>query len=250
MKNIIFPVLISLTLGTSSMLYADGVKWSYSGETGSEHWADLSPDYATCGNGKNQSPINIDSHTALVAQNRSIKFNYGHITPDKITNTGNFIQVDVGAGANIDVDGNRFELKHLNIHMPSENTYNNEHFAMEIQFVHENKDKELVYLSMMGDLSQANRTLNKLLAQMPTQAGESKALAANSLRNVEMKKRIGKYYRYNGSMTTPPCTEGVRWFILKQALTLSVAQQQQFKNVIKQANNRPTQALNARVVTK
>ena len=250
MKHSILSVATVLVFGVSTALSADAAKWSYAGETGPENWATLSADYALCGSGKSQSPINIDPKTVMAAQNRSIKFNYGHITPETIHNTGNFIQVDVGAGTNINVDGSQFELKHLQIHMPSENTYNNEHFAMEIEFVHENKEKQLAYVSMMADVGKANRTLTKLLQQVPMQAGESKALAPNSLRNMEMKKRLANYYRYNGSMTTPPCTEGVRWFILKQPLTLSAEQQQKFKQVIKQASNRPIQDLNARIVTK
>lgn len=265
MKTLFLPVLTSLALASSSIATLamplvspetiQTVDWSYQGSTAPEHWSDLSPDNHLCTTGKNQSPINIDSKKTLYAPNRQqrgLKFNYGLIPSATISNTGHGIRIDIGSNnnrsANIKLDGVTFELKHLDIHMPSENTVNNKHFPMEIQFVHKSKDQQSAIVSLMYIPGKSDRTLRKLLKQLPQQPGESIALAANALKIFEVKKKVANYYRYDGSLTQPPCSEGTRWLIMKQPLTLSNEQQQQFKVVIKQDNNRPIQKINARKV--
>ena len=249
MKPTIISIFTASLFSLANTGFAEDTAWGYTGRTSADHWAALSPDYRLCASGKNQSPINIDFKKALDFQNQGIKFNYGHITPLKIYNMDNVIRITVDKGTNIQVDGMTFELKHLDIHMASEHTFNKQHHPMEIEFFHENANKEIAIVSMMAVAGHADRTLRKILAQMP-QKGESKTLADNTLRSIEMKKKLADYTRYNGSLTTPPCTEGVRWFILKQALTISSEQQQQFQAVLGHANNRPIQDTNARMVFK
>ena len=249
MKNIILPSLALLALCLPTVLSADEANWSYSGETGAEYWASLSPDYRLCGSGKNQSPINIDSKTTLDIQNKGIKFNYGHIVPTTLQNTGKYIQVNIDKGSNIKIDELEFELKHLAIHMPSEHTFDNKQFPMEIQLVHESKTGEKAIVALMVMQGNPDRTLNKILQQMPTKIGETVQLADNTLRNIEMKKKFANYTQYSGSITSPPCTEGVRWYILQQALSLSAEQQKQFQDIMS-ASNRPIQNINARLIFK
>lgn len=246
MKKTIMPLFTSLLIAISANLSAEDSKWSYSGDTGPEHWASLSPDNTLCGAGKNQSPVNIDPAKSYNAQTKGIKFNYGLLIADSIKNTGNLIQVNA-RGGNIKVDDVEFELKHMDFHIPSENKIADQHFPLEIQFVHESKNKELATVSMMIVPGRQSRILSKLLPEMP-EAGKSKRLSANTLRSIEMEKKIGSYYRYNGSLTKPPCTEGVRWFVMKQNQTMSKEQYEQIKAVIKVDNNRPVQALNARMI--
>jgi carbonic anhydrase len=247
MSTIFSPVIALLAITIPFVLSAETTSVT-------KHKVDVSPDQSLCTSGKNQSPINIDSEKTLYSPNRlqrGLKFNYGLITPETITNTGHGIRIKVGKGTNIKVDGIKFELKYLDIHMPSENTVNNKHFPMEIQFVHENSSKENTNIAIVSQMyipGKADRTLRKLLKQLPEKAGEPLKLAANTLRNFEQKKKIANYYRYDGSLTTPPCSEGVRWFIMKQPLTLSNEQQLKFKTTIGKENNRPVQELNARKI--
>ncbi len=227
-------------------------QWSYQDEaTKADKWADLSPEYARCSKGKNQSPINIDSKKSLNVMTRGIKFNYGLIVPKSIRNTGKLIQVIVDNShenpANIKVDGIKFELLRLDIHIPSEHTLDDKHYPMEIEFVHKSKAGQFALVSRMVVPGRPDRTLRKLLQQLPMQKGEA-ALAANALRNSEMKKKYANYYRYSGSLTTPPCSEGVRWFIMKQPMTFSKQQYEKFRAAVKQDNNRPLQKLNARLI--
>ncbi|MCK5810543.1 MAG: carbonic anhydrase family protein [Cocleimonas sp.] len=249
MKTIFLPLLSAIFVSAPLMLMAKDDNWSYTGHSAPQHWASLSPDYILC-NGKNQSPVNISPSEARHSTKRGLKFNYGRLEPIVISNTGKQLQIDVTSGAGINIDGIDFELKHLSFHTPSEHTYNNQPFPMEIQFAHQSKDGQLAYVSLMVAMGKSDRTLKKLQQQLPMKAGKSKPLAPNALRNFEKKKKVTHYYRYSGSLTYPPCNEGVRWFIMNQPLTISTMHLQQFRQAIKQNNNRPLQALNARVILK
>lgn len=206
---------------------------------------------ALCNIGKNQSPVNIDSKKSVYITNRlrmAVKFNYGQLIPKTITRSDSGLRITVGEGATLEVDDKTFSLKHLDFHMPSENTVNNKHFPMEIEFYHEAKDQPPAIVSMMVIPGKPDRTLRKIMGQFPSEAGKSAPLAANTLKTLEMKKKLANYYRYSGSLTSTHCTEGVRWIILKQPLSLSDEQQKAFKKLIGKDNNRPVQPLNARQV--
>ena len=253
MGNNLFRLTIALLLLVSTNLFAENAEWAYAdGAMSPEKWGSLSPSYKLCDNGKNQSPINIDSKKNLDIQTRGIKFNYGLISPKSIKNNGKLIQVFIDASndqaANIKVDGLQFKLTRLDIHIPSEHTVDNKHYPMEIQFIHKSANNELAIVSRMVVPGRPDRTLRRFVEFLPMKAGESKPLPENALRNIELKKKFANYYRYSGSLTSPPCTEGVHWFIMKQPLTISKKQYEQFKIAIKQDNNRPLQDLNARII--
>ena len=250
MKKIIVPLVTACMVSIPMGLLADNSHWSYSGKTAPVHSASLSNENSLCNSGKNQSPIDIDTKRAVNAGKRGLKFNYGQLNSKYIFNTGKQLQIDVAQGANIKVDGVEFELKHLSFHTPSENTYNKQHFPMEIQFIHQSKDHQLAIVSLMVAMGKSSRTLVKLQQQLPMNAGELKQLAANALRNLEKKQKVANYYRYKGSLTTPPCTEGVRWFIMNKPLKISKQHYQSFRQAIKHNNNRSIQDLNARVILK
>lgn len=245
-KFIIMLILSTLAPHT----WADGTEWGYNEDNGPGRWAELSSEYELCGSGENQSPINIASDKTLPARKAGIKFNYGLLQPLGISNDGKHIRVDVKPGADITVEGAAYELKYLSLHMPSEHTVNGQHFPLEIQFIHENAEKHKAGVSLMMIPGRPDRTLNLLMQDFPIQKGETKSLSENALRNLEMKKKLASYYYYNGSMTTPPCTEGMRWFIMQDPLSLSAEQQEAFKQALGVDNNRPVQALNARMVLK
>ena len=172
------------------------------------------------------------------------------ISPKNIINTGNLIQVEISGDTNIKTDDIEFVLKRLEFHIPSEHTIDGEHFPMELQFIHESKDNQIAIVSRMVVPGRPDRTLHKLFEDLPMDAGKSERLPANALRNIEVRKKFGNYYKYNGSTTTPPCTEGVRWFLMNPPMTFSKEQYEKLKTAIKQDNNRPIQKLNARVILK
>ncbi len=244
-----FPLAV-LIVSFSLIAPASATDWAYTGDdAGPDKWAELDPANALCASGKNQSPVNIDTTKTLSGKLPGLKFNYGLLKPAAMRNTGKGLELTLEPGASIRIDGLEFGLKRIDFHIPSEHTVNGQHFPMEIQFIHESAGstaKQLANVSMMAIPGKPDRTLRKLVQYLPLAPGESKPLADNALRNLEMKRKLANYYRYDGSITTPPCTEGVRWFIMKQPLTQSKAQYQAFRESIKEDNNRPVQDLIAR----
>lgn len=242
MKKIKLLPTIIVSLFISQSYAAD---WSYSEP---QNWATLAPEYALCGNGKNQSPVNIDSKKTETMKPSGIKLNYGMTLPETITNTGNLIQVKTRGWAKLNADGTEFELKSIDFHIPSEHTIDGNHFPMEVQFMHKSKDNQIAIVSRMAAPGRPDRTLHKLMEKLPMQVGQTARLAPNALKNIEMKKKEGNFYRYNGSLTTPPCGEGVRWYIMRKPMSFSKEQYETLKKAVTKDNNRPAQALNARII--
>lgn len=247
-------LLIMLFITGSLTVAADEEKakttnWTYTGATGAEHWGDLSPDFITCKTGKNQSPINISSYTTDVKL-PAISFKYNMLTADKIINTGNSIQVNMwsGSGGEITVDGEVFKLKDFYFHTPSENTIDGQHAPLEAQFMHVNKAGEIAVIAILFEPGAADRTLASLIKHMPMDKGQEEDVDADALDHMQGEFESKQYFRFNGSLTTPPCTEGVRWIVMKRPMTISKEQLEMFQKALKRPNARPVQALNARLV--
>ncbi|KOR29838.1 hypothetical protein TI03_01255 [Achromatium sp. WMS1] len=223
------------------------VHWGYSGEEGPEHWGDLSTDFVVCKTGKNQTPIDI---TAMVeAELPPLVINYQANGGKEVLNNGHAIQVNYDPGSSIKVDGKDFELLQFHFHSPSENTINGKYFPMEAHFVHKDKDGNLAVLALMYEEGAENPELQKAWATMPTEAG-SKSQPTATISAKALLPGNTDYYRFNGSLTTPPCSEGVRWLMLKAPSHASTQQIEAFKHVMHHNNNRPVQPTNARVILK
>lgn len=226
----------------------DAAHWAYTGSNGPEHWGDLSPAFSACKAGKNQSPINIDSD-ALDAELPAIKFKYNMLTPAKIINTGHSIQIDMWSGGEITVDTKVFKLKQFHFHTPSENTINGKHAPLEAHFVHLNDAGEIAVVAMLFEPGAEDRTLTALVKSMPFETGKEVKLDSKALENMEGEFKTEEYFRFNGSLTTPPCTEGVRWIVMKKPMSISNSQLETFQKALKHPNARPVQPLNARTVS-
>ena len=144
------------------------------------------------------------------------------------------------------VDGVSFELKQFHFHVPSENHINGKSYPMEAHLVHADKDNHLAVVAVMFEAGQPNALLDKVWQQAPDIGG--KASLTTDLPAAALLPSERDYYRFNGSLTTPPCSEGVRWLVLKQPVTASNAQLKQLVHHIHHENNRPLQAVNARVI--
>jgi carbonic anhydrase len=218
--------------------------WTYAGATGPEHWGELDTGFSTCVSGVNQSPIDI--HSTLDADLPPLRIRYeGRGT--EILNNGHTIQVNVAPGSTLTLEGRPFELKQFHFHAPSENTVDGESFALEAHLVHADAQGHLAVMGVLYRLGKANRPLAEVLADMPPKAGMKQALMS-PVDPAGFLPRVGDYFRFNGSLTTPPCTEGVRWVVIKEPLTVSKEQVDAFQAVMHGANNRPVQAVNARPV--
>ena len=218
--------------------------WGYEGEAGPQNWGKLDPNFGVCASGKNQSPIDLNGF--IEADLKALKLDYSAGIVD-ILNNGHTVQINYAAGSSLAVDGLRFELKQFHFPAPSENKINAKHFSLEGHLVHADKDGNLAVLAVMFQEGAANTLLAKLWEKMPNKAGE-KSAPATGLSVSQLLPNERDYYRFNGSLTTPPCSEGVSWFVIKKPATASKAQIQQFSKAIGFANNRPIQSKNARSV--
>ncbi len=218
--------------------------WSYTGEAGPENWAKLDAKFAMCGQGRNQSPIDLAD--LIEADLKPLKFEYKDGVAD-IVNNGHAVQVNYARGSFVTVDGRAFELQQFHFHSPSENRIRGRQFPLEGHLVHADKDGNLAVIAVMFEEGAANPLLTSLWQMMPAKVGEKIALPAG-LSVSQMLPSDRDYYRYNGSLTTPPCTEGVWWLVLKRPVTVSKEQVLQFSRALGFANNRLIQPVNARPV--
>jgi carbonic anhydrase len=217
-----------------------GAHWSYAGAEGPEHWGGV------CHSGKAQSPIDIDH---LVERDLpSLDFHYG-AGGYRVVNNGHAVQVDFKPGSTITVDGKPFTLKQAHFHAPSENTIDGKRYPLEAHLVHADAHGQLAVVAVMFEDGAANPWLEAISASVPAKAHTETDLArpieAASLLPTEL-----DYYRFSGSLTTPPCTEGVRWLVLKHPVTANALEVEHLHAALGFDNNRPLQGLNDRVVQK
>ena len=213
--------------------------WDYEGEMGPENWG---KEFPTCGKGKSQSPLNIKGPFEKVRFNVVPDYKPG---PLKILNNGHTIQVNVVAGSKIRIDGVAYELLQFHFHRPSEERINGKPSAMVIHFVHKNDAGELAVLGVLLQEGNENPGIKTLWSYAPPKEGpevmpENVAFNPNNLLPREM-----EFFHYDGSLTTPPCTEKVKFFILKSQVNISKEQVTQFPFKM---NARPVQPLNERKI--
>lgn len=248
LKGLALLVVSSVALGCSADTKSAGAKpvaWGYAGEIGPEHWGDLSPDYAIAKSGHRQSPIDIRG--ARVGDLKPIRFAYRTATVD-VVNNGHSIQQDIEPGSWIAVDGKEFALKQFHFHSPSENTIEGRHAEMEMHLVHESADGELAVVALMIDTGAENAAFAPLWRHLPTEVGQRRTSTA-TVDVSSMLPAARAYFRFDGSLTTPPCTEGVIWLVLESPIELSGRQIAQFRAII-DGNNRPVQAQYGRPILK
>lgn len=242
MKKAWFAVGMLLSVSAFS---AGGIHWEYSGEAGPEHWAKLDPEYSACA-GKNQSPVNL---TAFVESELApLVFSYGGGSAE-ILNNGHTVQINALPGSSLSVDGMQFALKQFHFHAPSENLIDGKSFPLEAHLVHADQDGHLAVVAVLFTEGAANTVLEKAWAHLPETAGDPLTLPPG-ISPLDLLPSNRDYYRYNGSLTTPPCSEGVRWLVMKNPVPASKAQVDAFTHVMHHPNNRPVQAVNARSVLK
>lgn len=230
----------------SSAASAGGAHWGYIGNTGPQHWAELDNAYALCGSGKNQSPVNLSGFTE--ADLGTLDVSYTHAARN-IINNGHTVQANFDGGDTLTVDGHAYTLKQFHFHTPSENHIDGKSFPLEAHLVHADEDGNLAVVSVLFQEGDSNGALTKLWKQMPGKEGAESTLNAQ-VGAADILPAKGDYYRFNGSLTTPPCSEGVLWVVMKEPVTVSKQQVSAIAKVLTHPNNRPVQRLNARTVLK
>jgi len=238
-------VLAAAWMYTPFALAAHG-HWGYGEDaSGPRHWGELSTEFERCGDGVNQSPIDIAATISAVLW--PIQFEYKSAS-ERILNNGHTIEVEISPGSGITVEHHHFSLKQFHFHTPSENTVEGKSFPLEAHFVHADEQGNLAVVSVLFAEGKANAMIDTLWQRMPEEAGQSDELSLTQEDWTKLLPADKQYYRFNGSLTTPPCSEGVRWLLLKSHPQVSQAQAARLLKVLGHPNNRPVQARNARVV--
>jgi carbonic anhydrase len=246
MKHVLLVITLLLIPFSSLRAAESDAHWSYQGDDGPERWGDLAARYSMCRDGRNQSPVDLvaDFNVGLP----ELVFEYKG-TPIRETNNGHTIMLTAVPGSYLNVPEKkwRYQLLQGHFHSPSEHTVSGESFAMEIHLVHADRDGQIAVVGVMVEEGEENAMLNRIWAFMPEQVGESTE-SPLTVFEAGVLPPTRNYFTYDGSLTTPPCTEGIQWFVLRDPLTASAEQIARFKERLGPSTNRPTQPHNARMI--
>jgi carbonic anhydrase len=229
-------LIAALAITTAVYAGAQTTQWSYEGKIGPERWAKLDRAYLTCTNGNQQSPLDIRGAKPTSLPPLEFHYRSGLIT---LVNNGHTLEGNVEPGSYLIVDGDRYDLIDFQFRHPSEQAVKGQLSDMEVQLLHKNAEGKMAMVSIRMNEGHPNVVLAALWPFLPTQAGKS-------TKTTDMVNPAGflpadrGYWTYQGSLTTPPCTEGVQWFAFKQEIELSRDQLQAF-GALYTRNSRPLQ---------
>ena len=243
MKASLITMILVSCLGAYA-LADSSTHWGYEGDTGPNMWAELDDDFALCGLGVNQSPVNLSRF--IEAELPPLAFRYAP-KPPEVVNNGHTIQVNLDSSGEFYTETASYQLKQFHFHAPSEHLVDGRSYPIEIHFVHKNDQGELAVVGVFVEEGRPNPELAALLESIPPHVGD-KDTSLPSLSPAGFLPKHQDYYRYSGSLTTPPCSEGVSWYVLKTPISASRLQIERLKTVLPSPNNRPPQPLNARSV--
>lgn len=220
--------------------------WSYEGETGPQAWGQLQPAFNICAIGKRQSPIHIEEAATLQGPAEPLQISYV-ASKGSVVNNGHTIQVDLEGENTLTVRGSTYKLVQFHFHHPSEEKVNYKGFAMVAHLVHKNEQGQLAVLAILFDPGETSPLIQKVWTHMPLDVNDRVRLPEGLIDMNETLPQDRRYYQFIGSLTTPPCTEGVLWLVLREPMTLSRDQLKLFSQLFPN-NARPIQASNGRVV--
>ena len=230
-------------MGPKRLLHTAGPCWGYEPHNGPEVWGALEAAFIACASGEEQSPIDLTS--GQVADLAPVEFDYGR-TRIAIENNGHTVQVNPDPGSGIVLSGVRSSLLQFHFHHPSEHTFEGSQLALEMHLVHRSGSGSLTVVGVMFKEGPANEALAPVWEHLPPEPMPSR-LVPGELDLASLLPAVRTTWRYRGSLTTPPCTEGVDWIVLTQPLTMSKAQISAFA-AIHPHNFRPVQPLGDRVL--
>jgi carbonic anhydrase len=188
--------------------------WTYDGKTGPASWGVLDPAWNLCADGKEQSPIDIEPHASTATP---IAFHYKP-TAATVVDNGHTLQVNLAAGSSIEIDGRVFELLQFHFHTPSEHTIAGEHYPLEVHLVHQGPTGKLAVIGVLYDIGAESRPLAGLWPPLSRKVGVADKLPRPFDPTVLLPE-TRTVFRYGGSLTTPPCTEGVLWNVMRRTLS-------------------------------
>jgi carbonic anhydrase len=224
---------------------AGGAHWSYSGATGPAKWSALDRSFGLCKSGTVQSPINIPEADVRKGDLPSLLFNYKP-SPVRIIDNDHTIQVNYAPGSFVTVSGKQYELVRIEFHKPSEIKVSGKDHEMGIHLIHQDKEGKLAVVAVFVDPGKESAVIKTLWSNLPQAKDKENVVDAAKINAFELLPSGDKgYYSFPGSLTTPPCTENVAWFVVKTPIQLSNDQIARFAKLYPM-NARPVQPLNDR----
>ncbi|MBI3516698.1 MAG: carbonic anhydrase family protein [Proteobacteria bacterium] len=224
---------------------AEADEWGYRGEHGPAHWGHLKPEFNTCSTGKLQTPI--DLRAPLSGSRDLIQRDYKPM-PLKIVNNGHTIQVNAAPGSSVTIEAERYELLQFHFHHPSEHLLAGKPKSLEAHYVHRNAAGKLAVIGVFYDPgAKPLAAFEPIWAAMPSQEGPEREVPGVTLALDPAFPVKPRHFRYQGSLTTPPCSEGVTWIVYAQPVAISLGQAQAFAKLFP-LNARPVQPLNRRTL--
>lgn len=241
-KTIIFYFTPFLAVLAHSVSAQEAPHWSYSGADGPAEWGRLDSTFSTCTLGEAQSPIDIKG--AKTADLPPLKFDYNAV-PLNIVDNGHTIQVNYPPGSTLSVGDKTYILKQFHFHHPSEEHVNGHGYDMVAHLVHADADGHLAVVAVLLKKGSQNIFLETIWKNIPAQKEKAVDVPGVTVNVKDLLPANAGYYTFAGSLTTPPCSEGVRWYVLKEQVGLSSGQIAAFAKRYAM-NARPIQPLNGR----
>ncbi len=229
------------------------VHWGYGGEIGPEQWADLRPEFTLCGEGTEQSPIDLVGARAVEGTALVRKIGEEVLTLEQraqvldLMDNGHTIQVTSDAAVAIDLDDEHYDLVQYHFHAPSEHTIGGVHAPLEVHSVHKSAAGKLAVLGVLVEEGERNPGWDPLLVALPSGPGDARHLEVPDIAIDKIQLEPESYYRYRGSLTTPPCSESVEWIVAAEKHQISPEQMAALTSHLRD-NNRPVQALGNREI--
>lgn len=241
---ILLLVMIASCLTSDAQHHSAGPKYGYSGADGPEAWGDLSPVYAACKQGHVQSPIDIRG--AREQDLPHLEFHYRDV-PLKIINNGHTVQVNYPTGSWMIVGDKKYELRQFHFHHPSEEHINGKAFDLTVHLVHSDSNGKLAVVAVLVESGSANEAARRVFDNLPQTPGQEHEIAGVIINARDfLPPRLG-YYTFAGSLTTPPCTEGVTWIVLKTPAEVASDEVAAFAKLYPH-NARPIQPIGGRSI--
>lgn len=241
-------VAAALAISSGAALAGDAhpVHWSYGGHGGPEEWGHLEKGFEACSLGHEQSPIDIPSGKAEKAKLAPLAFDYKP-APLKIIDNGHTIQVNWVPGSQLVAEGKTYELLQFHFHKPSEEKVDGKAYSMVAHLVHKSAEGKLAVVAVLVEAGKVNPFLKSIWAQFPKETGHEVAHPGVTLDLAAFLPKSKGYYMFKGSLTTPPCSEDVTWYVLRQPVEAEKKQVEVFGTHYAM-NARPVQPLNGRTV--
>ncbi len=220
--------------------------WSYSGEGNPKEWGKLDSTFSACSIGGHQSPIDIETKHLKPTDLPALEFNY-NAAPLSIIDNGHTVMVNYAPGSTLTVAGHVYTLKQFHFHHPSEEKINGKTHPMVAHLVHSDADGHLAVVAVLFEQGAGNAEIDTIWGNIPKEKEKTVDSSSVMINAKDLLPSDHSYFTFTGSLTTPPCTEGVTWYVLRTGAHVSKAQIDAFAKLYPH-NARPVQALNGREI--